>query len=232
MFSCKVGKEFKIGFFKRNLNFCFDEESGTIYCNDLNTIEKLGIDKATAEVVSSIKKEEKITYLSETQIRLICKVIAQEEVKKIQDKIQETNKSNVLEDSSKSQIEILEKKVNLIERTLNEIVKFQEENQALFEDKDAQADNDFKVLKNSVGLLNKKIKDANESIESLMFKFEAIIELLSDQAARNNDQFPNVLKNGITVEKIWNSTKDKHTAALLSIMVMMKRELEEKGLRF
>lgn len=216
MYSCKVGSNFKFGFFKRSLNFCYDKTKGIVYSNDLKTLEQLGIKK---ELISD-------AYFSSTEGQEISKLQKNyEELKIHQDQNIETiNKLT-------KDVEKLLKDKQQLEKTLKDIIDFQQDIIIQEEDKDTQRIEIESVLKNSIGILNRKIKETNETLEETNLKFEAMIELLAEQAS-NSKQSVNIMSQGITVEKIWNSTKNKNDAAILSIMYMMKKSLEEKGTRF
>lgn len=212
MYSCKVGSNFKIGFFKKYLNFCYDKHVGVLYASDLKTFEELGLTKQ--QIADAYVKGHEGEEISNIKSMI-------EQLKKKQQESEETTKELV------KKIE----KVVSCESMLKQLVEYQSDLEIQLEEKDTQTDEALGVLKNSVAILNKKIKESNESLENARIRTEAIIELLSEQAM-NSKQTINLLSPGVTVEKIWNSMQNKNNAAVLSIMYMMKKFLEDKGTRF
>ncbi len=212
MYSYKVGTSFKIGFFKKHLNFCYDKHSGIIYSSDLKTLEELGLSKQQiAEAYLSGHEGQEISNLKKTVEELVEK---------------QTENQKTIEELVKKN-----EKIVLFEDALKELVEYHKDLEVQVDEKETQSEEALKILKNSISILNKKIKDSNESIENVNIRTEAIIELLSEQAM-NSKQTLNLLSPGITVEKIWNSMRNKNDAAVLSIMYMMKKFLEDKGTRF
>jgi hypothetical protein len=240
MYACKVGSDFKVGFLKRSLNFCYDQNEGVIYTSDLETLEKLGVDKD--KINEAFKKEDE-----KIDVEYEDKKIDVEYENKEHD-LPKPNLEEILTDLTKSlvanfndqissveqrllkKIEVIEKEKVLLERTIRELVDFYKEGMEVEDEKEKNQNESFSTVKNSIGILNKKIKDSNESIQNLKIRFEAVLDILSEHSAKTG-QLPNILKNGITLEKIWSSVQDKKSAAILSIMLMMKKALEEKGMR-
>jgi hypothetical protein len=225
-----VGTDYKISFLKRSLNFCYDQKDGVIYASDLDTLEKLGVDK---EFISE-------TYVNQKTPQEIIEKVESEEFCTL-NKVIEIATNTSIEASNRARFEVekqLDKLANdkvLLERIIKELVEVQKEQNEFEQEKERISADTSLTLKNSIGLLNKKIKETNEKVENLSLRFEAIVELLSEQASKSNSQsiqLPNIMKNGITVERIWSSSQDKQAAAILSIMFMMKKVLEEKGMRF
>jgi hypothetical protein len=219
MYSCQVGTNFRVGFFKRFLNFCHDKKNNLVYCEDLKTIDKLGIEKSKIlETCSNENKNEKIeTEIKDVLLTGYTKKICREMIVKV-------------ENDLKREIEQLKGQKVLLERTMNELVEFYKELLEVNDQRQEEQEQLFSTLKNSVGILNRKIKEESVSVDNLNLRFEAVVEMLSEHAARSG-QLPNVLRSGVTLEKIWNSIQDKNSAAVLSIMFMIKRALEDKGLR-
>jgi len=197
-----VGSDFKINFFKRSLNFCYEKNKGIIFSDDLKVLDKLGIDKALIEE----------TYLEKNEVfnELIIS--------------QQKNKEKI--ENLEAQIKKLFKDKSLLGQITKEIVNYQKETQIQEEEKETQQNEIVKILKTSTGILNKKYREINETIEVLKIKMETIMESIDSK------QSVNIFGPGVTVEHIWNSMKDKNTAAILSIMFMMKKFFEGKGLRF
>ena len=215
MYSCKVGPDFKVKFFKRSLNFCYDKSKGIIYADDLITLERLGISK---DRISD-------AYLSGTEGQELSNL------KKICEELKEAQlKSEKTIEFLKLQLETIDDNVKVLNKTSKDIVEYQQEFVEQEEEESTQQEETNRILKNSIGILNKKIKESNESIENVGIRFEAIIELLAEQAA--NKQTFNIMGSNVSVDKIWNATKNKNDAAVLSIMYMMKKFMEDKGTRF
>jgi chromosome segregation ATPase len=216
------------------LNFCYDQKEGIVYSSDLETLEKLGIEREKiSDSISQIKelqeqiekdKEKQPEYLTSAIVQGICYEMIQEQTKKILEQFLKSEKS------LKQEIDKLKNDKVSLERTISELVEFYQE---MIEANEVDEKNNIagmSTLKNSIGLLNKKIKDSNETIENLGIRFEAVLEMPSEQIAKTGE-LPNVMKTGMTLERIWSSVKDKNSAAILSIMFMMKKGLEDKGLR-
>jgi len=222
MYSCEVEPDFKIGFFKKFLNFCYDEKTCTVYADNLEVLKKLKVNEKTIRKAFCKTDEEletkHIEFLSVADVKNVCDKKIQEFEEKKQKPIEE------LEEQLKRNLE----QNNVLKKSLTEIVRFQEDYLDEQEDKELEIENTIEKLKNSIGLLNKKIKESNSEISNLNVKVEAIIDILSE---KNEDEIPNVISKNLSMEKIWDLVKDKNTAATLSIMLMMKKVLEEKGMR-
>lgn len=207
MYLCKVGSDFKVNFFKRFLNFYYNKVDGTIYCEDLSTLEKLGIDK---EIIKNAYVERKNVVV---------------------------NIDNKLENDNEKKIELLNKQVLILavnnkklKNILKHLVDCQKELFEEYNDKEKDIAEKDVIFKSSIEILSKKIKKIDSNIENLNIRFEAIIDLFSDEI-ENNKNF-NIFGSGITIEKIWNSTKNKKDASILCIMHMIRKTLEDKGTRF
>lgn len=228
MYSCNVGQDFKISFLKRSLNFCYDQNEGVIYTSDLETLEKLGVNRGKINEVFKRQDEnvdvEHNKFITKDEVEKNLVDLTKQLVANFNDRI------SFVEEKLLIKIETLKKEKVLLEQTIRELVDFYKETIDVDEEKQNNQEKISSTLKNSVGILNKKIKETNETIENLKVRFEAILDLLSEHSAKTG-QFPNVFKSGITIEKIWNSVQDKNSAAVLSIMLMMKKALEEKGMR-
>lgn len=212
MFSCNVGVKFKIPYFKRSLNFCFDQTKGIIYSNDLATLEKLGVNKnliaeayLTGDVISKIKN-------SCEQLEILQK--------KNQEEIDTLKKDN----------QNLKQEKQELKRVVEEIIEFHKEFEIQNNEKEIKDEETEKILKNSIAILNRKNKETNESIENVSVRLEALIELLSEQI-KDSKKMSDIMVPGMTVDRIWNSLKNKNDAAILSIMYMMKKHFEDKGTR-
>jgi predicted RNase H-like nuclease (RuvC/YqgF family) len=186
-----VGTNFKIGFFKRSLSFCYDQKEGIVYSSDLAILNKLKVDKSKIIEIDT------------------CRTT----IEKVEKDVDQLKREKVL-----------------LERTINELVEFYKELLQISDEKENNQNVMFSTLKNSIGILNKKIKEESSSIENMNLRLEAVIEMLSEHAARSG-QLPNVFRNDMTLEKIWNTIQDKNSAAVFSIMFMVKKALEDKGLR-
>lgn len=199
MYTCKVGTGFKIGFFKRFLNFCYDRKKGEIYSSDLFVLQKLGIERdKILECLSDVVKPKVEKVENEAEKRILA-----------------------LEQNFKD----LRKEKVLLEQTIRELVDFNKELLEIDDENEA-----LTTVKSSIGILNRKIKQSNETLDSLKERFEVLVEMFSEHSSKT-DQLPNVLRTGMTLERIWNSVGNKNSAAILSIMYMMKKALEEKGTR-
>jgi len=230
MFSAQVGTDFKISFLKRSLNFCYDQQNGTIHAVDLETFEKLGVNKDLVYdcVAEDIKNDDKVIDTDKEQ---------KENALQVQVDAFEQQVCVDLEDLQESLI-IQKKKNSSLQQSFKEVVEYQQELIELIEDKEEQQtkiitgqQETINILKNSISILNKKIKESTETTNK---KFEAVLELLSEKALEKNEkvkQWPEVLRKNITLDKIWNSMDNKSEAAILSIMFMLKKAIEEKGTR-
>lgn len=216
MYSCKVGTNFKVGFFKRSLNFCYDRVNGIIHTSDLLIFEHLGISKKTIADA----------YLSETQSQEVSSL-----KQTCEDLCISNEKNEKIISLLKKQLNVVTDNVKKLENSSKEINECQKDFIEQEEEKIVHQEQTDGVLKNSIGILNKKIKDSNEAIENIAIRFEAIIELISEQI-NNSKQTVNIMAPNISVEKIWNSMQNKNDAAILAIMYMMKKSLEDKGTRF
>ena len=135
--------------------------------------------------------------------------------------------------SSQKQIVNLEETKTILHKSIKELLEYISEREDQQGQKQNEYDETLNTLKSSICILNKKSKETNEAIKDVNIKSEAIIQLISEQQdGIVREELPNVFKNGITIERIWNSTKDKSAAAILSIMLMLKKSLEEKGFRY
>lgn len=216
MYSCNVGTKFKIGFFKQFLNFCYDREKGVLYADDLRTLEDLNISK---NLIAE-------THLKEHETLEITKL--EQSLKLILEQCEDNfNKMKELEERT----QILEKEKVTLERTIKNLIEYLKDVLSQQEKFEQEQEEVASILKNSIGILNKKIKSSNESVENLGIRFEAILEIVSEQIA-SSKQVVNVMGPHMSIEKIWNSMENKETAAVLSIMYMMKKFLEDKGTRF
>jgi predicted RNase H-like nuclease (RuvC/YqgF family) len=237
MFTCKVGNDFKINYFKRNLNFCYDQKNGIIYSDEVDTFIKLGIDRRTTliEDLNEIKLEH---FLTKQEVEIICQ-------KNIEEIIKKSNKQ--LEKQQKD-VENLKKEKEQLKQSVSEIVEVMQEVSSLIEEKQyseiesktttdletlkIKTGTDLETLKNSVGLLNKKSKESKEEIKNLQNRFDAVLELISENVAKTG-KMPNPMEdNNLTLRKIWNTVEDKNSASILSVMIMMKKALEDKGMKF
>jgi len=203
-----VGTDFKVSFFKRFLNFYYDKVEGIIYCSDLVTLEKLGIDK---QIIKNVYVDKKIDVVN-------------------------TENENKINTENDNKIELLNKQVLMLidnnkklESILKCLVDYQKELLEQDDDKEKYLIEKHEVFKNSIVILSKKIKKIDSDVENLNVRFEAIIDLFSDEIMNNKI---NIFSSGITIEKIWNATKNKKDAAVLCIMHMIKKTLEDKGTRF
>jgi ribosomal protein S17E len=222
MYSCTVGSDFKIGFFKRSLNFCYDKQEGIIYSSNLTTLSKLGIKKDKIDV--AFDEKQSIPLKTEVINSEIVKAICNEMIEKNNENINQQFEEN--EQTTNEKIDNLRKEKVLLELTIKELVEVYQELIEIDEDQDKTNSQTFTTLKSSIGLLNKKIKESKETVDGMKLRFESTLQML----AKSNN-LPNVFANGITVEKIWSSIDDKNTAATLSIMLMIKKYLEQKGNR-
>ncbi|MDD5650246.1 MAG: hypothetical protein PHF86_07520 [Candidatus Nanoarchaeia archaeon] len=205
MYSSNVGFKFKVSFFQRFLNFCYDKNKGIVYSNNLQVFEKLKISKETI-----------------VEINLI-------------DQKKEKTKENVSNESSNIlQISLLEeqqkKLLNEQEKLIIDVNKLLEQHKENIDSR-KETSSAIEVLKNSVIFLNKKNKEFKDSTNNLEAKFDAMLDILADMNV-NSKQCVNMSETGITLEKIWNSTNNKETAAILSIMHMIRKSMEDKGARF
>jgi len=237
MYACKVGNNFKIDFFKRSLNFCYDKTQGIIYSSDLDVLQKLRIDSNLIENFSTEEKAElkidqadlKIEPKTEL-IKYADELITIERVnltahKIVEEAIEKNNKD------LRSELDNLKKKNFLVEQTIKELTSICQDLSECNDENQTKQESLNETVKNSIGILNKKIKDTNATIENSNTRVDVIIEMLTEQI-ESDKKIPNILKNGISIEKIWNSNLNKSTAAMLSIMVMIKKTLEEKGMKF
>jgi len=212
MFSCNVGTKFKVNYFKRSLNFCYDQVQGIIFSNDLLTLEKLGVDK---KLISE-------AYLSGdviSKIKTTC-----DELGVVQKQNQKTIESLV------EKVETLKKEKQELQKIVNQIVDFHKDFETENEKKELQDVETQNTFRSSIAILNKKNKETNQSIENVSVRLEALIELLSEQI-KDSKQMSDIMVPGITVDRIWNSLKNKNDAAILAIMYMMKKHFEDKGTR-
>jgi len=205
MYSSNVAFKFKISFFQRFLNFCYDKNKGIVYSNNLQVFEKLKISKETI-----------------VEINLI-------------DQRKEKTKENASNESSNIfQITLLEeqqkKLLNEQEKLIIDVNKLLEQHKENIDSR-KETSSAIEVLKNSVIFLNKKNKEFKDSTNNLEAKFDAMLDILADMNV-NSKQCVNMSETGITLEKIWNSTNNKETAAILSIMHMIRKSMEDKGARF
>lgn len=205
MYSSNVGFKFKVSFFQRFLNFCYDKNKGIVYSNNLQVFEKLKISKETI-----------------VEINLI-------------DQRKEKTKENASNESSNIfQITLLEeqqkKLLNEQEKLIIDVNKLLEQHKENIDSR-KETSSAIEVLKNSVIFLNKKNKEFKDSTNNLEAKFDAMLDILADMNV-NSKQCVNMSETGITLEKIWNSTNNKETAAILSIMHMIRKSMEDKGARF
>ena len=216
MFKSQVGKDFKINFFDKKLNFCYDKENGFIYSDSIETFEKLKIDNSLIEEIElkTIKKEIIIeNKITEESIKDIFEKMYKEKEKKLNEKLK-----------------LIVNKQNEFQKILSDFLDFQNDQQEL----QNENNNTLEILKNSVGILNKKIKENNEKNKNLSIKFEAILEILSEivsKSKNNTEQFLDITKSNITLEKIKNGSKDEVTFGILTIALMIKRMMEDKGIR-
>lgn len=216
MFKSQVGKEFKINFFAKKLNFCYDKENGFIYSDNIETLKKLKIDISLIEKINpeTVKKE-----------IIIENKISEETIKDFFEKNYKEKENKLNEE-----IKLLNNKQNDLQKILNNFLEFQKDQQEL----ENENDKTLEILKNSIGILNKKIKENNEKNQNLTIKFEAVLEIMAElisKSKNNSDQFLDITKSNITLEKIKNSSKDEVTFGILTIALMVKRMMEEKGMR-
>jgi hypothetical protein len=237
MFSAQVGIHFKVSFLKRSLNFCYDQQNGIIHAADKETFEKLGIDKELvydSNIQSIVLKEPEENEDNPEEIKQNTK---QDDIDALQIQV-DTFEEQVCVDLEALQEDLLKQKKenSSLQQSIKQIIEFQQELMDLTEDKEEQQakliidqQDTINTLKSSIGILNKKIK---ESTETTSKKIEAIIELISEKNHSQSKQWPEVLKKYMSLDKIWNSMDNKSEAAILSIMFMIKKALEEKGTRF
>jgi hypothetical protein len=233
LYSYEAGKDFSFGLFKKNPNCCFDKENGILYTDNIKNFEKLGLNS------SEIKEEKKESvFVKEiindkqaeiTEILQTCSELIEEKIKLQEEKKQKqlTELTAKLYQENKE----LKDKYKILENIFKDLVDIQKENQELDTQEQIKQQNLTETLKNSVGVLNKKIKNSNEEIENLKTKFEALIEIVTEQRVKQTF-LPNLATiEKMDLQKIWNIATDKNSAALLSIMLMVKKIFEEKGHR-
>lgn len=239
MYSYNVGKDFSFGFLKKiNSNCCYDKEKGILYSNDLKNFSNLGInledDKVSHLETVAEYKENPLEDQQKDEIPEVKQEVKQETLatgtlgQRIS-KLEEIQKENLEYFAEKDYI--LNTKINAIETLLKQIVEIQTEDNEIKQQDDIEKNNKVEVLKNSVGVLNKKIKSSNEEIKTINSKFEALIEIISENKSQDSQLPGFATMSEMKLSRIWNTITDKNSAALISIMLMFKKMLEDKGLK-
>jgi len=240
MFKYFVGKDFKVSFSKRFLNFCFDQNSGWIYSNERDVFHKLGF-KDLAEKLEEVDFEQKLPEIQIIENKVIENRVIENKSDVSEELLNEIN--NKYEEQDKHLKIVLEsfeetlKKTNKLENSLKAIVEVQQEVSDLNEEKNDEYDlklqtqqQIIETLKTSVGILNKKFKNLTEEIEDSKRRFDALLELFTEKMSTTKN-IVNPLKSNTTLREIWTMIEDKNMAAMVSIMFMVKKMLEEKGVR-
>jgi len=237
MFKYFVGKDFKASFSKRFLNFCFDQNSGWIYSNERDVFHKLGL-KDLAEKLEEVveQKEQKLPEIQIIENKVIENKsdVSEELLNEINNKYEEQDKHlKIVIESFEETL----KKTNKLENSLKSIVEVQQEVSDLNEEKNDEYDlkletqqQIIETLKSSVGILNKKFKNLTDEIEDSKRRFDALLELFTEKMSTTKN-IVNPLKSNVTLREIWTMIEDKNMAAMVSIMFMVKKMLEEKGVR-
>jgi len=173
-------------------------------------------------IETSVTLEEKN---DELKVEIILLKSQNEEFKAIVDEGKVTeNRINELIDLRLEKVVLKQK---LLNKSLIEIIKVQDENFELIdEDIDQRKDDLIKVTK-CVDTVNDRI---NKETNKINEKIDGILELMSEKIVRN-EPMPNVFTKEISLRQLWDSMSDKKDAALLAIVYMMRKHFEEKGVR-
>jgi hypothetical protein len=231
LYCINVGKEYnlKVNLFKKIENCCYDKENGLLYSSDLNVFTKLRLNINEVVEVNqnnneNLKKEIKQIQENYSLIIEDLAVLLKNQNKAFQQNADSKVKVEKVIFKNKEQIEALQK-------TMQEILEIQEEKQQIEETEKLEIKESFETLKTSIGILNKKNKTTKQETEELQNKFESLIEIVAESKKQQEVSLDFDTLKHMDIKQIWKKFPNKGTAALISLMMLSKRELEEKGLR-
>jgi len=242
LYSCNVGHEFSFGFFQKSLNCCYDKDKGVLYTDDIKNFEKLDLNyheeeskKFVSQQISELDTNKSMQHIASFYENVFAKQSANLN-DLVNDKLLQQEQKNLINTNMviakfKNENEDLKIKYISLKSAFEDLIQIQKENQDLEEYEKKNQQSCIKTLKNSIGILNKKIKDSTEQIETLKSKFEALIDIVTEQKIIEEDLPSFLSMSNMSLKQLWSSIPNKNSAALMSIMLMGKKMLEDKGHR-
>jgi len=129
----------------------------------------------------------------------------------------------------------LSNELNTIKKKLSNIVLLNKELVNAYLEEQADTESEFCGIRNRIKEqeFRNKIADRREKkkIAELETKFDAVLEVISEKFAEHDD-FPNLFtQDNLSIRRIWHGSKNKKDAIQYSILFLLKKMVDEKGLR-
>lgn len=216
----KVDEKFRLPFFSRFGKECFlDASDNYLYFSNDEVVNAF---KLNFDDVEDLSKEPEITDFDDSVKEV------KNEVKKQEETLKKLVTDLIVEFEYKQNEKIEEIKFEL-GKSLDEIRELAVDNETVqnldrkIDALKSYGDNKNKDLNDLVGVNKTEIERIETNLKKL---FKIILEKIDD-----SDDIPDLFANDVSVEYLWNNLKNKRDAAIFSIMVLIKKILEDKGAR-
>ena len=132
-------------------------------------------------------------------------------------------------ETQKEKIDKLDKNDKIIKNVLKELIKLIDELA-----NDNEQDHPLKDLKNKrikdLAVINKNFIHTRKLIKETDTKYQALLEILSEKIVEE-EKTPDLFGTNVSLKKILQNKNNNNKSLLLSVVYLLKKQLDDKGIR-